>query len=120
MKTMNRTQQKLNTAATGLAAWLRERWLRRRRRAVVEALRDASLEREIASGHPDRNRRATARAEIQRTEVVLMRRAVELNCARAALAALHPASRAARIVAAEWADTTARPAPVYPREVMHV
>lgn len=75
--------------------------LKRQRRKIVNSIADCSLAREIAAGHPDLNRRAVFRREALRQECRLLREAMALGCVRAAIAALHPASTAAKLVGAE-------------------
>ena len=73
----------------------------RRRRQITEQLRDLALIREIAAAHNDPGRRAVIREEALREELRLLREAREAGGWRQALAALHPASPAARMVGVE-------------------
>lgn len=73
----------------------------RRRRQITERLRDLALAREIAAAHQDPARRAVIREEALREELRLLREARGVGGLRQALAALHPASTAARIAGAE-------------------
>lgn len=73
----------------------------RRRRQITERLRDLALTREIAAAHVDPVRRAVIREEALREELRLLREARSVGGLRQALAALHPASTAARIAGAE-------------------